>query len=74
MKLRTFHGGPLADIATGVGFHSRPTDGRSRVSTTVWSLIEIETRNKNERVARHERKPMIPDFNVLGQSVTSKVR
>ena len=40
----------------------------------VWPLIVLERRGKNQRVARHETKPMVPDFKVLGQPVTSEVR
>ena len=36
----------------------------------VWLLMELEIRKK-ERVALHERKPMVPNFRVLGQPVTS---
>ena len=37
-------------------------------------LIELELRGKNERVARDERKPMIPNFKVLGHWLTFQVR
>ena len=37
----------------------------------VWLLIQVELRDKNERVARHERKPKMPNFKVSGQPVTS---
>ena len=37
-------------------------------------LIELEFRGKNERVARDERKPMIPNFKVLGHRLTLQVR
>ena len=34
----------------------------------------LELRGKNERVARNDRQPMVSNFMVLGQSVTSEVR
>ena len=37
-------------------------------------LRELELRGKNERVARDERKPMIPDFKILGHQLTFQVR
>ena len=30
----------------------------------VWSLIELELRDNNERVGLYERKPMMPNFKV----------
>ena len=40
----------------------------------VWLLSEVELRLKNQRVACHETKPLIPEFKVLGQLVTCEVR
>ena len=40
----------------------------------VWLLIELELRDKNEPVARDERKQMIHTFKVFGHLVTSQVR
>ena len=37
-------------------------------------LMVLELRGKNERVARNERKPMVPNFMILSQPVTSEVR
>ena len=37
-------------------------------------LIELELRGKNDRVARDERKPIIPNFKVLGHRLTFQVR
>ena len=36
----------------------------------VWPLTDLELWNKNERVARHERKLMIPKFKVSGKPMT----
>ena len=36
--------------------------------------IELEFREKNERVGLHNRKPMVPNFKVSGQPMTSEVR
>ena len=41
----------------------------------VWRMIELELRGKkNERVARDERKPIIPNSKVLGHWLTFQVR
>ena len=40
----------------------------------VWPLIELELRGKNERVGLYERKPMVPNFNVSGQLMTSDIK
>ena len=51
--------------------------GGGGVDTTppsVWPLIELELRGKDERVARDETKPMVSDFKVLGHRMTSEVR
>ena len=40
----------------------------------VWPLIELELRETNERAGLHERKPMVPNFKVTGQPMTSEVR
>ena len=41
----------------------------------VQTLIDLELRGKNERVARNERKPTASKFRmILGQLVTSEVR
>ena len=40
----------------------------------VRSLIKLELREKNERAAHDERKPMMHNFIVLGELVTSEVR
>ena len=41
----------------------------------VCPLIELELRDKNERVGLDERKPMVTNFNkVAGQPMTSEVR
>ena len=45
-----------------------------RPPLAVWPLIELELRGKDERVARDETKPIVSDFSVLGQLVTSEVR
>lgn len=45
-----------------------------RPPLAVWPLIELELRGKDERVARDETKPIVSDFSVLGQYVTSEVR
>ena len=37
-------------------------------------IIELELRNKNQRVAYCETKPMIDKFKVLGQPMTSELR
>ena len=37
-------------------------------------LMVLELRRKNERVARNERRPMVSNFMILGQPVTSEVR
>ena len=53
------------------------TGGRGEVirpPQRVWPLIELELRGINERVGLHERKPMVPNFNVSGQPMTSEVR
>ena len=36
-------------------------------------IIELELRNKNQRVAYYETKPIIDKFKVLGQSMTSEL-
>ena len=45
-----------------------------RPHRAVSSLIELELRGKNERVARRERKRLVYKLKVLGQPVTSEVR
>ena len=50
------------------------TGGGIRPPPRVWPLIELELRGKNERVGLYERKPMIPNFNVSVQLMTSEVR
>ena len=41
----------------------------------VWPLIELELREKkNERVGLYKRKPVVPNFKVSGQPMTSEVR
>ena len=40
----------------------------------VWPLIELATRDKNERVGRHETKRLVPILKVVDQPVTSEVR
>ena len=40
----------------------------------VQPLMVLELRRKNERVARNERKPMVSNFMVLGQPMTSEVK
>ena len=55
-------------LGTGMG------GGMIRPPPRVWPLIKLELRGKNERVGIHERKPMVPNFNVLGQPMTSEVR
>ena len=37
-------------------------------------IIELELRNKNQRVVYCERKPMIDKFKVIGQPMTSELR
>ena len=37
-------------------------------------IIELNLRNKNQRVAYNETKPMIDKFKVLGQPMTSELR
>ena len=37
-------------------------------------MMVLELREKNERVARNERKPIVSSIMVLGQPVTSEVR
>ena len=37
-------------------------------------IIELELRNKKQRVAYYETKPMIDKFKVLGQPMTSELR
>ena len=37
-------------------------------------LMVLQLCGKNERVARNEKKPMVSNFMVLGQPVTSEVR
>ena len=41
---------------------------------TVRSQIELARRDKDERVGRDERKPMMPDFKGQGQTVSSEVK
>ena len=52
-----------------------PTMAISRLSSAqggynppsrVWPLIELEFREENERIGLHERKPMVPNFEVSG--------
>ena len=43
-------------------------------SLRVWPLLELKLRDKNERVDRDERNPMMPRFNGFGHLVTSQVR
>ena len=47
---------------TGGGWYEPPR---------IWPLIELEFRNKNERVGHDERKPIIPRFNGFSHLVTS---
>ena len=54
---------------------STVTMGRGLVRPPlVCPLIELEFRDKNERVGRDEKKTMIPDFKGSGHLVTSQVR
>ena len=39
---------------------------RPHVAVVFWPLIELELRDKNERVALHGRKPTESDANVSG--------
>ena len=52
--------------------------GTGGIDTTppprVWPLIELELCEKNGRVGLYERKPMVPNFRVSGQPMTSEVR
>ena len=50
------------------------TGGADTTPPCVWPLIELELREKNERVVLHERKTMVPNFKVSGQLMTSYVR
>lgn len=54
--------------------HGEDRGGQKRPPLAVRKRREIETSGKNEHAARHERKPMVSNFMVLGQSVTSQVR
>ena len=36
-------------------------------------IIELDLRNKSQRVAYYETKPMIDKFKVLGQPITSEL-
>ena len=50
-----------------------PSTAQGGVDATpprVWPLIELEPRDKNERVGRHETKRLVPFFKVLGHLVT----
>ena len=40
----------------------------------VWLLSGVQLRFKNQRVVCLETKPLTPEFNILGQPVTSEVR
>ena len=46
----------------------------SVVPTAVRPLMELELREKNERATLNERKPMVPNFKVSVQLMTSEVR
>ena len=48
----------------------RMTNSGTTTLPHVWLLSELELRLKNQRVARHETKPLPPEFKVLGQPVT----
>ena len=43
---------------------------RPHVAVVFWPLIELELRDKNDRVALYERKPMVPNLKVSGQPMT----
>ena len=64
----------------GTGYFARPFSAQGggaviRPPPRVWPLIELKLRGKNERVGLYEeRKPMVPDFNVSGQPMTTEVR
>ena len=55
----------ILDGTRGGGWYDPPA---------VRPLIELARRDKDDHVGRDERKPMIPDFKVSGQMVTSEVR
>ena len=64
----------LARVPHFVNFPSGKGEGGvGAIPSRVWPLIELATRNKNERVGRHETKRLVPNFKVLGQPVTCDV-
>ena len=66
----------LAGTGYFASFLGTGGEGVIRPPPRVWPLIELELRGKNERVGLYEseRKPMVPNFNVSGQMITSEVR
>ena len=40
----------------------------------VWPLIELEFHDKDERVVRDQRKPVMPEFKGFGHLVTSQFK
>ena len=69
LKLHFFNPRPYA------AFYSIQLLGGGSVGPpVVRPLMILELRDKNERVARNEKKPMVSNFMVLGQPVTSEIR
>ena len=54
-------------------FYSVERVGGSVGPPAVRPLMDLELRRKNERVARNERKPIVSNFKVSGQPMTSEV-
>ena len=52
----------------------RASSGGSKQPSAVRPLIEIVRRDRDERVGRDERTPLITDFKVFSHLVTSQVR
>ena len=65
---------PLTLAGTGHFASFLGTRGIGTTSRAVSPLVELELREKNERVARRETKRLVYIFKVLGQPVISEVR
>ena len=68
LRLTLASSGPVSQRAS--------SEGGKTTSLVVRPLIEIASdgRDKDERVGRGEKRPMIPDFKVFGHLVTSQAR
>ena len=65
---------PLTLAGTGLLAILAGTGGGGTTPPRVSPLIELELRDKNQRIGRDERKPKIPKFKGFGHLVTSQVK